>query len=387
MKMVVNASIMEIYDMNTHIGKLGLIGVHTPRYDLLFKHLFGFFVQYKRWKYNGATISLVPAAQLPSDVAGVSLEAGSQTVDPRDLFNPILHKGFTGESLGSILDEYLTLNSERGDSLTYAWFDQADAERVKPNFENAYYQMLTHGGFQKMMPLSSITGKFVYPMVYDMATTRQLTASWKGAYFKNAEDGLSYVDRPITEINAVVNPAADSTVLSPNALSDKDHGVTGFGAFETPVVFGKDVYSETGKDTIGWSDVPIITPRKRKLGWMDTLNKVLPVDAPSGVNGNLAFDGRSEPYTFSGLPKLFEYLFVTPPSYYNKLYYRMVIRHHVSFAGQRSAIGAGSAISSLQTNYYNFMEQLPAGGGGTASASSLEALGADVIPVTDGLQS
>lgn len=80
--------------MNTHVGKLGLIGVHTPRYDLLFKHLFGFFVQYKRWKYDGATISLVPAAQLPSDVAGVSLEAGAQTVDPRDLFNPILHKGF-----------------------------------------------------------------------------------------------------------------------------------------------------------------------------------------------------------------------------------------------------------------------------------------------------
>ena len=105
--MVVKATVTEIYDMNTHLGKIGLIGIHTPDTDLLFKHLFGLFTQFKRWKYNGARFSLVPAAQLPQDIAGVSVEGGDQSVDPRDIFNPILHKGFTGESLGSFLDNYL----------------------------------------------------------------------------------------------------------------------------------------------------------------------------------------------------------------------------------------------------------------------------------------
>lgn len=377
---MINSTVTEIYDMNTHINELGIIGIHTPRFDMLFKHLMGHFIQFKRWKYNGATISLIPAAMLPQDVSGVSIGAGDQSVDPRDVFNPILHKGFTGESLGAFLDQYLTRNSYRGDSLTYAFFNETDTDSEQPNYEQAYYQMLTQGGFKKMMPMGSIRNQRIYPLVYDMATTRQLAASWNGAFNQGTGNTVGLINEPRGEINYTIHNDPGAGALTPSALVDSDLRFDGENK-SNPIMVGRDYYGGSGSTSFGYEDIPIMTPRKRKLGWMDTLQKVFPAEGTD--TSEVSTSVSSEPYTFAQLPKLFEYLLVTPPSYFTKLYYRLIVRHSVSFAGQRSALGAGNALSTLQTNYYNFMEQLPES---ASVAESVETLGADVTKVIDGMQ-
>lgn len=354
--------------MNTHINEMGIIGLHTPRYDLLFKHLMGHFVQFKRWCYEGATFSLVPAAQLPQDVAGVSLGAGEQQVDPRDIFNPILHKGFTGESLGAFLDEYMDPTSLRGDSLDYSFVSENPDDGSQPSVETAYYQMLTQGGFRKMMPMDSIRNKSIYPLVYDLATTRQMSASWNNATTQGSNHVLQ---EPINEINELWQSPSDMFRLDPSME------VQSVNNARSQVMMGPDGYMPSGDSTNGFysAPVPFITPRKKRLGWMDTLQKVLPV-----TDGTITTTSNSEPFTFAQLPKLMEYVIVTPPSYFTKLYYRLVIKHHVSFAVQRSAQGAGNALSSVFANYWNYMDQLPGG----ASVASVEAVGTDVTKVADG---
>lgn len=374
---MIKATVTEIYDMNTHIGALGLIGIHTPRTDLLFKHLSGLFMQFKRWKYNGARFSLIPAAQLPADIAGVSLEGGDQTVDPRDVFNPILHKGFTGESLGAFLDKYLDPGSLRGPSLDYTIGESGGIIPDSVDQQTAYYQMLTQGGFKKMAPMGAIRNQKIYPMVYDLATTRQLSASWDGTYGTNKSDPI--LQSPLDELSYINDVDIDGNNLSPSM-----RGLSSPNANRSARELATGVvrYGSEGQYIINNSfmvDPVFITPRKRKLGWMDTLQRVLPMTT---VNSVIDTEPDSEPYAFSQLPKLYEYLIVTPPSYYSRLYYRLVLQHEVWFSGLRSATGASNAIPSADVEYNNYMEQLP---GTTMATSSIDVLGGDVTPVTDGM--
>ena len=66
--------------------------------------------QFRRYKYLGANIALVPAQTLPLDPLQVSYDAGDQLADPRDILNPILHKHYSGERtlLDLFLDGYFT---------------------------------------------------------------------------------------------------------------------------------------------------------------------------------------------------------------------------------------------------------------------------------------
>lgn len=380
---MIRATVTEIYDMNTHIGALGLIAIHTPRSNLLFKHLAGLFMQFKRFKYNGARFSLIPAAQLPQDVAGVNVGAGDQMVDPRDIFNPILHKGFTGESLGAFLDKYLDPNSTRGASLDYTIGSSGGVIPDTVDQEAAYYQMLTQGGFRKMSPMGAIRNQKIYPMVYDLATTRQIAASVSDTYVVESDDSTtSDLGKPGYEVFNLDHSNEDTDSIWPSMRpgSSVDSTKTSRSLYMGTVRYGENGrYMPSGSFGL---DPAFITPRKRKLGWMDTLQRVLPVPDDGSIKP-LAFSTPGDVYTFTHLPKLNEYLIVTPPSYFNKLYYRLVLQHEVLFSGLRSATGASNAIDSSRVEYNNYMEQLP----DAAAANSVEVLGGDVTPVTDGMAS
>lgn len=100
----VTAKYQEIYDLGTQAGKTTILGIHTPYAGSVYNMLSGFFDQFRKYRYKGCSVSMVPAAQLPADPSQVSFEAGSLTVDPRDLLNPILFHGCHGEELNEILD-------------------------------------------------------------------------------------------------------------------------------------------------------------------------------------------------------------------------------------------------------------------------------------------
>ena len=109
----VRASFQEIYDFNTKPGSATIVGVHTPISTRVHQYLHGFFEQFKKFRYSGCSMVVVPVSQLPVDPLQVSYEAGDPGVDPRDIVNPILHRGMHGESLGNTLETLFNLNLDK----------------------------------------------------------------------------------------------------------------------------------------------------------------------------------------------------------------------------------------------------------------------------------
>lgn len=101
------ASYEEIIDCHTEEGHVTAIGIHTPTGDTPRKMFSGFFEQFKKFKYLGCSIKLVPAARLPADPLQVSYEPGQvigTAVDPRDMLNPF----FSMDVMETILVRYST---------------------------------------------------------------------------------------------------------------------------------------------------------------------------------------------------------------------------------------------------------------------------------------
>ncbi len=83
-------------DMGTTPDYMQVIKV-TAGGDMVKQRLLPFFTAFKYYKLGAVTIRMVPASTLPVDPTGLSYEAGENTVDPRDQFNPGLVRITNGE--------------------------------------------------------------------------------------------------------------------------------------------------------------------------------------------------------------------------------------------------------------------------------------------------
>lgn len=90
-------------DMGTTPDKMQVIKV-TAGGDMVKQRLLPFFTAFKYYKLGAVTIRMVPASTLPVDPTGLSYEAGENTVDPRDQFNPGLVRITNGEDFFEDID-------------------------------------------------------------------------------------------------------------------------------------------------------------------------------------------------------------------------------------------------------------------------------------------
>jgi len=105
------------FDMATNTSACQRIDISAGGNDI-YKRLSPFFGAFKHFKLGAVKIRMVPAATLPVDPTGLSYEAGENTVDPRDMFNPGLVRITNGEDLipvGSINEAsyYATMLDKR----------------------------------------------------------------------------------------------------------------------------------------------------------------------------------------------------------------------------------------------------------------------------------
>ena len=79
------------------------------------RRLLPFFAAYKYYKLGHVKLKVVPASTLPVDPTGLSYEAGENTVDPRDQFNPGLVRITNGEDIliPTSMDQYYSLMLDR----------------------------------------------------------------------------------------------------------------------------------------------------------------------------------------------------------------------------------------------------------------------------------
>lgn len=94
---MVTVSVSETFDLSTKLGKMTLIGIHTPKKELIQKMYPGFAMQYKYFRINSVSVIMAGVtgnyAISPQDI-GV---ADSQ-IAPEDMLNPILFKAVSNNS-------------------------------------------------------------------------------------------------------------------------------------------------------------------------------------------------------------------------------------------------------------------------------------------------
>lgn len=338
------ASYQEIVDLHTESDTVSAIGIHTPTGDTPYKMFPGFFDQFKKYKYVGCSIALVPSARLPADPLQVKYGEGNPgdpyTIDPRDMLNPIMFHGCHGNDMGMILNRLMGQENGISDSLDGLQESaEISASGGIAGLEGLYYKALTDNTWRKAHPQRGFKKSGLRPLVYSMASTRQIMPGQLGGSLV-VKDG---------QIEFDVDDYGDYE--SSNGLID-GFNVTGFRANVD-------------------NKMQIITPRLTGLGWMDTRNAMTQAQTymleglpllPDGLEGFYsALENKAE------LPLIYMGLILMPPAYKVEQYYRMIINHRFAFKGFRGISFSNDILTTptyRDANSDLFLDEDDSGDGG-----------------------
>lgn len=296
---IVHATYTETYDLNTAVGELSLLGIHTPQSGALKQMFKGFFTQYKKYKILGCNLRMVCASQQSLDPSQMGLEAGQ--VDPRDVLNPILFKACTGETINALLDVIYNddgLATGKGTSISQNVLS-ADAL-------NMYYKLLADDTWRKSHPQAGLEVSHLIPMVHNIVSTRPF--KWTGQYAGNIASGETF---PSIKNLSNQDPNANAQV----------HG------FNAP---GYSLLAEGGGNIAN----SFVTNGMSSMPWLDT---VVPQSRMEDAEGNMAVGN----YLISAVPRVYMGCIVLPPAILQRLFFRMTIVWHIQFKDFRPAFEVG----------------------------------------------
>ncbi len=345
------ANYQEVIDLHTESDTVSVIGIHSPCTATPMKMLNGFWKQFRKMKYNGCSISLVPAARLPADPLQVSYAAGETTIDPRDMLNPIMFHGCHGDNMGAILNmlyssQGSSTDIERlcGDSIDQNVFN---ANLIGNDFVEAlYYKALTDNTWKKAHPQTGFRKSGLRPMVYSVSAS--------------APFGMQCAPSEGTSLN----PSPPNSTLRMGELgmdvsgSMKAKGTPGLMSTTSEEI---GTFAEVSPS---FSSVSFMTSKLHPLGWQDTYsvhtNSGASVDMDGSASNDAAQLGNlfshkylNEPLT---VPKVFMGMIMLPPAYKTEQYFRLVINHNFAFKGFRGASmdNSSSEMVNNAPSVYNF---------------------------------
>lgn len=373
------ASYSEVYDMHTEEGVPTLLEFSTPHGFRPVRYLTGFFSQFAKFRYTGAQVSFIPAATLPADPLQVSYEAGEPTIDPRDLLNPILHKGIHGEALGNLLEEYRMVLAS-GSSLELQ-------KTATANYMALYYQCLTDPSFRKSNLRQGFQQK-LFPLVYSLGTNRQIMPS------SNKQSG------------APEQKVGDAANLDPTGYFNLVNGQVEFTEGTDGDIYGVSLRRNLGQarqditdNSIDWITYDEFTTKPTRLGWLDTLQVIRDnVSSPANLTYSVELTARNNtdvptaskvtPVNFTVLPKIPMYMCFLPPAYKTEMYFRIVIKHYFEFKDFRSTFnqfGIGQ-LSTAKDIAYDWLNAVSTAQTASLSAEqSLDVAGGEAELTADGV--
>lgn len=301
----VYAKYQEIYDVNTVSNKVSIIGIHTPTGSKPRAMLAGHFLQYRKYKYIGASVVGTPAQRLGLNLAQLSTAGGASSVNPKDVFNPALVRGCHGDNLNAALNSiYKGSFQNEGSSLGKDDYASNVVPAGSLTWEQMYYRMLQDPSFKKFNLSSGIKLSGLHPMIYNVASDRQILPT------QNSQN-----------IGAL------------SSFEDKDSHI--HEAF-TPDMFGN---VSNGSGTSVQTFPRFMTNRLQSLGWMDTRQ----VNNPYG-------DGVQPAYTT--IPKIFMACIILPMALSDAVVtsMRFVITHYFAFKDFNTSLTLEGA-----SEYYDWL--------------------------------
>lgn len=309
-------SYQEIVDLHTEGGHVTVLGIHTPTGDYPKQMFRGFFDQFKKYKYLGCSVALVPAARLPSDPLQVKYNAGeveNTIVDPRDALNPLLFHGCHGDDMGTILNTLY--GNDHGISDSVVGIDTFDdgGEHYEANLnellERLYYKALTDSTWKKAHPQRGFRKSGLRPLIYDLAVNRPLL--------------------PGTQITGL----SEDMVVGFN-----DDNVLEQAGGDPYLGIGYTQGSRIVRTNVNKNNLQFFTPRLKGLGWIDTRQPMtIPqeFEVPDGVGlDSIEVMNKmlnTDRINYVELPKIYMGCILLPPAYGVEQYFRMIINHRFAF--------------------------------------------------------
>lgn len=324
------ASYKEVYDICTRPDQPTIIAVHTPVSNRPVSLLQGFWTQFKKFKYDGCKIAMVPASTLPADPLQIGFQAG-KSISPKDMLNPILAKGYIGESLGWFLDAALagTVTGYERRPQSSIEMDYGNSADVAARFSKWYYQNLITKGWRKSSVQSGLSMSGLRPRVWALGVNKPLqtpilTSAGLSGQLNPRTTGVglytpSMSSNEDTAYFEGANSQYNPTVQTGNIVKDEPSLSPGADTFVRPV----------GVNFMTYKSVP--------LGWQDTVVNVLrpQVQNSSGVNLLVDIHNVVNTAVYSTLDKHYCAVIVLPPSENTVFYWRMVVTHYYKFKGFR----------------------------------------------------
>lgn len=358
----VSATYTEIIDLQTTPDSVSIMGIHTPQGTAPYERLKGFFEQFRKFRYNGCSLTMIPAANLPVDPLGLTGQPQTtDLMDPRDALNPILAHGAHGESLDAALNHIYTksirstltaagivedVDATANDNIHTA--DSADLFDVDISKDlELYYDKLTDRTWRKFGIQQPIHLSKLHPLVHRVVQNMPTVPSMPGSAFApRTNAGLM---SPIDPSNTTMKNVISNTTYS------ADYAATPAGELDTISGWLGDVSvsANTYKQQF--------TNRMERLGW-------LPTSVADGTYNSPVL-----------LPKCFMQVLVMPPAYNVTQFFRCSIKHSFSFSGFTSSLGLmGKNPRPIQDTvppYHNWIDY----------GSSIDSIGAKSTVISDGV--
>lgn len=363
----------EILDLKTSQHHVTAVGVHTPTGNTPHKLFPGFWRQYQKVRYIGASLSLVPAARLPADISQVGFEGGQAPIDMRDLLNPILWHGCHGESMGSVLNQFMNGGISMDDEVTNLFrtptvdvygtqsFDASNAA-FGDIFEDLYYKALTDNTWAKAHPQKGFRKAGLRPLIYQMAVNRQITnvdgPTAIGPRVRDYEDEETIYDNPTTieNLGGGMGPGNPSSSGSTSTTFNTAHA-SNFNGYR----FGTQSGDTTYTPYYTANGVQFVANRLRGLGWLETMSRygqAVAGSAPSGYHQLGQLHEATDVYEYSQIPYLMMGLILLPPSYIAEQYFRLVIKHRFAFCKYRGFSFTNSEMLDSNRTTFNAVDAI-----------------------------
>lgn len=201
-------SVSETYDLSTKVGKMALLGIHTPRSDIITRTWPGLLMQFKYIRPVSCDVKMACASMLPADPLQIGVEAGK--IAPTDMFNPILYKAVSNDAMSTLEGRLQALTDSalgvKGPSV------RSDNENVtsKDN-EKVYYTLLSDKhGWRHAMPQQGLEMTDLRPLVYSVLAVNGQPQAY------NDGDTLNRPGEKAEYPTGGVNSNSQADVLSPH---------------------------------------------------------------------------------------------------------------------------------------------------------------------------
>lgn len=376
--------VSETYDLSTKVGKMGLVGIHTPEGRLVYKHWEGLYKNYRRVRFASCDVAMACASMLPADPLQIGVEAGS--IAPQDMFNPILYKACSNDSMSQILNRiYAGSTATNVDvaknsviASNEASFGNAGvivgehgAESVSntPSQFDIYYALLSDtNGWKKAMPQAGLQMRGLYPLVWSVLKTLGQPSNWS-----------SCIQPEIVVPGTNEQTGATNYGESNTSLGSMGQYMRG-PAMRMPACDTFVATNMEGGQTVMVDNVNIAQMRDNDHSYPteNAIDKFSPTPIANFVKPNL------------DLPDCFVGVMILPPATLNQLYYRLKVTWTIEFTEPRPLTDLTNwyglqsvGIQSYATDYATQTQALK-NSGASVTLGMLDTSEVDAVKIMEG---